>query len=77
MTLDLPIGNIRIRTCISHREKTLLGVLLDEVLIREPITIDGFTASALYMISLTIVVVVAIVGKCNVRFRAGNLRPEA
>ena len=75
MTLDLPIGNIRIRTCISHREKTLLGVLLDKVLIRELITIDGFTASALYMISLTVVVV--MVGECNVRFRAENLHPEA
>lgn len=75
MTLDLPVGNLRIGTSVSHREKTVLGVLLDEVLIRELVTIDGFTASALYMISLTVVVVV--VGEGDVRFHAGNHHPEA
>jgi hypothetical protein len=49
-------------------------VLLDEVLIRELVTIDGFTASALHMIvSLTIV----IAGNGDVRFRAGNHHLEA
>jgi len=75
MTLDLSIGNIRIGTSISHRKKTLFVVLLDEVLIGELVTIDGFAASALYMISLTAIVV--MLGQGDVRFRAGNPHPEA
>lgn len=40
--------NLRVRTSVGHREDTRLGVLVDEVLIGELLTVDGAATGTLY-----------------------------